>query len=202
MPILTESDVRNAAQTVFKSNRKSYYESFADFAERDAREHEKTARHRSRFDVFLSHSFRDKELILGLRDLLERKGLAVYVDWIDDPQLDRASVSPAAAALIQRRMKQSTTLLYATSKNAADSKWMPWELGYFDGLKGKVGVVPITPQASRSAAVPRQEYLGLYPYVGPCSTYADASELCLYDDSGAKTPLKQWTGSTRTFVVG
>jgi hypothetical protein len=39
------------------------------------------------FDVFLSHSVRDALLILGLRKLLEKEGLTVYVDWIEDKDL-------------------------------------------------------------------------------------------------------------------
>lgn len=201
MPVLTESDVRGAAQAAFKSRRRSYGESFGDFAQRDARQHEKTARLRSSFDVFLSHSFRDRELILGLRTLLEQGGLTVYIDWIDDPDLDRNAVSPDTAAVIRGRMKQSTSLLYATSRNAADSKWMPWELGYFDGLKGKVGVVPISTGATRPASLNQREYLGLYPYVGPCSASGDPSELCVFDAEGNKAPLTRWSSTTHHILM-
>ncbi len=39
---------------------------------------------------------------------------------------------------------------------------MPWELGYFDGLRrGHVGILPIV--QSPSAGFNGQEYLGLYP---------------------------------------
>ena len=202
MPILTESEVRGAAQAAFKANRRSYSESFSNFAERETKDHEKTARYRTSFDVFLSHSFRDQELVLGLRTLLEQKGLKVYVDWIDDPDLDRNAVSPKTAAAIQRRMKQSTALLYATSRNAADSKWMPWELGYFDGLKGKVGVVPLASNETRPAALAQREYLGLYPYVGPCSYAGDPSDLCVFDARGERTPLHRWTAVPRSLILG
>ena len=36
---------------------------------------------------------------------------------------------------------------------------MPWELGYFDGIRGKVAVCPIT----YSSSFEGREYLGLYP---------------------------------------
>ena len=39
----------------------------------------------SRFDVFLSHSFKDATVILGIKRILEKQNLTVYVDWIDDP---------------------------------------------------------------------------------------------------------------------
>jgi hypothetical protein len=39
---------------------------------------------------------------------------------------------------------------------------MPWELGYFDGLRnGKVGIFPLI--ESPGTAFLGQEYLGLYP---------------------------------------
>lgn len=40
---------------------------------------------------------------------------------------------------------------------------MPWELGYFDALKGKVGVLPVT--RAQESAFKGEEYLNLYPYV-------------------------------------
>ena len=40
---------------------------------------------------------------------------------------------------------------------------MPWELGFFDGLKGKVGIVPVT--HNQEGAFKGEEYLNLYPYV-------------------------------------
>jgi hypothetical protein len=59
-------------------------------------------------------------------------------------------------------MRTSATLMYATSKAAASSRWMPWELGYFDGLKG-ADVISICPIESGSYGhFTGQEYLGLY----------------------------------------
>ena len=40
---------------------------------------------------------------------------------------------------------------------------MPWELGYFDGFKGTVGVIPVT--KNQEATFKGEEYLSLYPYV-------------------------------------
>ena len=40
---------------------------------------------------------------------------------------------------------------------------MPWELGFFDGLKGKVGVIPVT--QNQEEDFKGEEYLNLYPYV-------------------------------------
>jgi hypothetical protein len=117
------------------------------------------------FDVFLSHSVRDAVVILGLRNLLTEQGLRVYVDWIDDPELDRSEVSAATAARLRERMQQSRTLIYATSRASRKSSWMPWELGYFDGTKdsSRVSILPIEDHSG--VAFDGQEYLGLYKVI-------------------------------------
>lgn len=118
------------------------------------------------FDVFLSHSILDAELVLGAKLRLEDQGFTVYVDWITDRHLDRTKVSPSTAKTLRARMKQSTMLVYVHSSNASLSKWCPWELGYFDALKGgNVFIMPITSSGRDPFA--GQEYLGLYPYLAP-----------------------------------
>ena len=116
------------------------------------------------FDVFLSHSRLDAEIIAGVKRLLEARRLSVYVDWIEDPQLDRARVTPKTAELLRTRMRQCKSLVFATSNSSPDSKWMPWELGYFDGRKpGHVAILPLV--ATAGSGFSGQEYLGLYPQV-------------------------------------
>lgn len=114
------------------------------------------------FDIFMSHSYEDAEVIGGLKVLLEQAGFSVYVDWIQDAQLDRSTVTAATADMLRQRMKHCRHLLYATSKASANSKWMPWELGYFDGLRsGHVGILPIVETATDPFN--GLEYLALYP---------------------------------------
>jgi hypothetical protein len=96
--------------------------------------------------------------------LLEKQGFSVYVDWDTDAHLDRSTVSKETAVLLRTRMRQSKSLLYLATENAGASKWMPWELGYFDGLRnGGVAVLPLVDQ--EDGKFPRQEYLALYPVV-------------------------------------
>jgi hypothetical protein len=42
------------------------------------------------YDIFLSHCFKDRELADGLTEQFESLGYTVYVDWREDPQLDRS----------------------------------------------------------------------------------------------------------------
>jgi len=116
------------------------------------------------FDIFLSHSTKDSELVAGLKLLLEDMGFKVYVDWIEDPQLSRTHVTKHTAKALQARMRQCKSLIYAFSNNSSESRWMPWELGYFDGIKQKVAVLPIT-RTSSSNEFKGTEYLGLYYYI-------------------------------------
>lgn len=118
----------------------------------------------TKFDIFLSHSSSDAELIIGIKALLEERGKRVYVDWVDDPELDRSRVTKETAARLRLRMVQSDTLFYVATDNASKSKWMPWELGFFDGLKrNRVRILPVL--ASSNQSFDGQEYLGLYPAV-------------------------------------
>jgi len=117
-----------------------------------------------RFDIFLSHSSEDAEVIAGVKLLLESDGLSVYVDWLRDPQLDRSQVTAATADLLRKRMNNSGYLLYASSQSSSASRWMPWELGYFDGRRPKcVGVLPVV--ARPNDDFDGIEYLGLYPLI-------------------------------------
>jgi hypothetical protein len=114
------------------------------------------------YDIFLSHSFEDAEVIAGVKVLIETEGLSVYVDWIDDAQADRSKVTAKTADMLRERMKHCRFLLFATSKASSSSKWMPWELGYFDGMRSdRVGILPIV--QSDGGSFVGQEYLGLYP---------------------------------------
>ena len=115
------------------------------------------------YDIFLSHASMDAEIILGVKAILESYNYSVYVDWIDDQQLDRNQVTPATAETLRARMNMCRSLFYATTDNHSRSKWMPWECGYFDGRKNRTAILPVTSTGTESYQ--GQEYLGLYPYV-------------------------------------
>ncbi|MGA8884612.1 MAG: toll/interleukin-1 receptor domain-containing protein [Acinetobacter sp.] len=118
----------------------------------------------TKFDIFLSHSSKDKQLILGVKQLIEDSGYSVYIDWIDDPELNRTNVNKHTAEQLRKRMKQSKFLVYVDSDNASTSKWMPWELGYFDGYNSeKIGILVI--RNNSNEIYKGQEYLNLYPTI-------------------------------------
>jgi len=117
----------------------------------------------SRYDIFLSQTIRDAEIVLGVYDLLTSAGYSVFCDWIEAPDTDRSKVTPANAALIRATMGVSDTLLFLDTKGADQSLWMCWELGWFDGGRGPVAVLPVLTEGERYYR--GREFLGLYPYI-------------------------------------
>ncbi|TPN33201.1 toll-Interleukin receptor [Mesorhizobium sp. B1-1-6] len=154
MAFLTEDQVRRRAQSRAQRQGMTVEKALNSVARAD----------KSSYDVFLSQTIRDRELVLGVYAILtEDLGLTVFCDWIDSPDTDRANVTPENAHYVREKMKHSDSLLFLDTQNADQSKWMCWELGWFDAAKGKVGVLPVV----RSVNDPYRgrEFLGLYPVV-------------------------------------
>lgn len=128
------------------------------------------------YDIFLSHSFDDAEVIYGVKKMIEALNLSVYVDWIEDAGLDRSKVTVKTAAVLRERMNACSSLVYAHSANSPNSVWMPWELGYFDALKPQqVWILPLV--SDYDSEFKHQEYLGLYPPVEKLGSLAGRTKL-------------------------
>ena len=89
------------------------------------------------YNVFLSHSHKDKELAKGLIYMLAREGVSVYVDWADSELPEKPGRETANK--IKRVIKTSDLFLLLATDNALNSKWVPWELGVADEAKGWPG---------------------------------------------------------------
>jgi hypothetical protein len=121
-----------------------------------------------KFDIFLSHNYHDVQIsrnrLLGAKKFLEQFGYTVYVDWIIDYEMNRDDVNASTVELLRIRMRNSRCLLFLTSENMQQSKWMPWQIGYMDGRNSRVAIFPL----ARSANLEKfygQDYLGAYPFV-------------------------------------
>lgn len=117
------------------------------------------------YDIFLCHSTKDQEEIRALKAFYENQGKSAYVAEINDPQIILDGINKTTAEVLQNRMQNSDNLYYVLSKNSQNSKWMPWELGFFDGEKGsdKIKVVPIVDKNDYEVlGFSGQEYLELY----------------------------------------
>lgn len=169
MAIYTSSYLKNLSQ------RKTVF-----FSSQILNESKKT--HTS-FDIFLSHSFLDKDEVEGLYIELSNQGYSVYVDWIIDPELDRNNVTKKSATLIRSRLKSSKTLLLAVSVNATVSKWMPWELGYVDGNTNKCAIIPISKSDYAPNSYVGVEYLSLYPFIKKVQTRGLGEKLFVIEET-------------------
>jgi hypothetical protein len=189
--LFTESTIRARAQrekqrstNLYKSNNQILNESVSSFNKFKT------------YDIFLSHSSKDSELILGVKATLEDMNYSVYVDWVDDPQLNRANVNEATADLLRERMDASKSLFYVTTENAESSKWMPWECGYFDGVKEKVAILPIKQYSFNNEYI-GQEYLGLYPYCLKQDNTLNQPRLWVYKSKEYYLVYEDWLKATR-----
>jgi len=143
-----------------------------------------------RHDIFLSHAYADRELVLGAALMIEDLGYSVFIDWRDDPYLDRSKVTPETAAKLRSRMKSSRCLFYSTTSSASDSKWMPWELGYKDGDNTRVVVLPVVQYETTNYE--GQEYLGIYPYVDIANDTAGKQRLWVRRSSTCYVNFDSW----------
>jgi hypothetical protein len=146
----------------------------------------------SSYDIFLSHSFKDKKLVLGLAELFESLHYSVYIDWKEDAQLDRGRVDKATAETLRQRLSRSAALFYVRSMHENTSKWMPWELGYMDGKVGRAAILPVRKDERNTNRYIGQEYLGLYPYVTVGPNRRGKQKLWVMDDAATYVAFDDW----------
>lgn len=103
------------------------------------------------------------------------------------------------AEILRKRMVNCKSLFFATSDNSSDSIWMTWELGYFDGIKGKVAILPITDQVNNRNSYLGQEYLGLYSYVTKDYTMDGKLQLWIQDSHEVYINFPSWLEGTKPF---
>jgi hypothetical protein len=153
------------------------------------------------YDVFLSHSYHDADVIYGIKKIIESLGLKVYVDWIDDAGLDRGTVTSGTAQILRQRMRTCSCLVYVHSVNATQSVWMPWELGYFDGFKPMyVWILPLV--SEYDSEFKGQEYLGLYPPIEKLDSLAGKLNLgFIVGEERSAMPLAKAAGGIGVYFT-
>ncbi len=188
MAFITKSEVRAAA---FRATRYRSAQSILEASLESYKEAEP-------FDVFLSHSSDDQELVLGVMKLLQDQGLTVYVDWVVDDLLDRNSVNKNTANTLRDRMKHANAMIYIATDNSTYSKWMPWELGFFDGYKpDHIAILPVL--GDEDYKFEGREYLTLYPLVSR-DTLNGVTDFVVGDDDTSRIKLKDFVKGTPTVV--
>jgi hypothetical protein len=147
--------------------------------------------------IFLSHAFDDKDLILGVALTLEDLGYTVYLDWRDDPSLDRKNINRKTALRLRERMRNSKCLFFATTENTSNSRWMPWELGFKDGQSNRSAILPI--KESRPDNYKGQEYLSLYPYITQQRSNKEEEKLWVHWSATCYVDLVSWLSGTEPY---
>lgn len=143
------------------------------------------------YDVFISYSWNDRSYADKIVQLLEKCGYTVYIDY-NDKRLDRNNVSEDTAKRIISEMKKCKGLLYLYSPSSSVSKWCPWEVGVFSGMKSfRCANLPLV--QNKSDDFKKQEYLEIYPYID----YSQIKDRNQYDfwvcESDKKyTSLNRW----------
>lgn len=109
------------------------------------------------YDLFLSHSYKDKDKLIELKDSLNAMGLNVYMDWLNDKdELLRNLTCAETAKVITERLKASKAILYVHTNASLDSRWTPWELGFASALNKPIIVYRPEPTENEP------EYIQLY----------------------------------------
>jgi hypothetical protein len=125
-------------------------------------------------DVFVSHKQEDTDEAKRLKSRIEQLQYTCYID-ADDTGVKQLA-SAATAEHLRNTIRGCRCLLYVMSERSHESKWMPWELGFFDGRWGRLPVgLYLLPsrKSSRVGATPSdgsavfsvQEYLEMYECV-------------------------------------
>lgn len=133
-----------------------------------------------KYDLFISHSSFDSELLLSLKSVLNHSNVNVYVDWVSDSNaLKRELTNVNTANTIIERLKSSKALLYIHTQASQNSKWTPWELGFFHALKGKICIY-------NPDNIEKAPYLDIYPIV-----VLEEGKLFVETEEG-RVLIKQW----------
>jgi TIR domain-containing protein len=117
--------------------------------------------------VFVSHSHKDKELVSYVEGLVSHaigSQAQVYVDW-RDPSMPKVT-SAHTAEVLKEKIRASSCIIGIMSETALKSTWVPWELGFGDGVLAspRIAVLPIASEEGNWNGS-GSEYLGLYPQI-------------------------------------
>jgi len=110
--------------------------------------------------IFLSHSHKDKILVIGLINYLATLGITIYVDW-NDTEMPRIT-NRTTATKIKEKIRDNSFFLILATENAMVSRWVPWEIGVADQMKTneRMAIIPVV--HSNDTEFKGNEYLRLY----------------------------------------
>jgi hypothetical protein len=112
--------------------------------------------------IFLSYRRKDKKYVTPVVDFLKKRGVKVYIDYLDESLPDKPSSE--TAGILRHRINSSDKLILFATPNSSVSKWIPWELGLGDGFL-KYENIAILPVTNTSSYWEEQEYFEIYGHI-------------------------------------
>jgi hypothetical protein len=119
-------------------------------------------------DVFISHKSDDAEKAQRLKARIENEfHLTCWID-ADDEEMRRIQKAQSVnykqlTDRIRENLRTCRSLIFAYSAKSRESRWMPWELGFFDGRWGKrlIGLYDLDHGAGGKPTAPSGEEVGI-----------------------------------------
>ncbi len=115
--------------------------------------------------VFISHKHEDLNDLRGVIGLLQRFGVKIYIDSMDNKMPEQTSGETA------KRIKEvirfcDKFILLATNK-AIESFWCNWELGLGDTTTyiSRIAILPVKEKGTPNSDYKGNEYLRIYPQI-------------------------------------
>lgn len=140
--------------------------------------------------IFLSYRRKDKDYVAPLVDFLKKRGVNVYIDYLDETLPD--TPSPETAGILRQRINQSDKLILFATPNSKESKWIPWELGLGDGFL-KYENVAILPVTNNSSSWDEQEYYQIYGHIKEgTNKITGGKDWAIFFPNGDAFWLKDW----------
>jgi len=140
--------------------------------------------------VFLSHKHSDNEILEQVIELLEKIGVKVYVDWMDE-DMSKETSGETAKKIKEKIISNEKFILIAT-EDAIESKWCNWELGFGDSIK-YADDIAIMPIAENDGSWSGNEYLQIYPTIK--TKYKHFTTDYYVEFNNEKTNLEDWLKS-------
>lgn len=152
---------------------------------------ENTRAHSPKKSIFLSHSNLDRNLLPHAKSIFKDHGREVWVD-VDDVVL-RGLPGGKAASYLRERIGESSHLIVLVTSNLSSSRWIPWELGFGDGVRtrAKIGLLPIIQDAASGWPAER-EYFSIYNVIEVASATTTRLEFRVRTPSGRRQTLGEW----------
>jgi hypothetical protein len=144
----------------------------------------------------------------GLMKLLNDSGGKVYIDSMDNSMPDQTSSETALR--IKKEIKFCKKFILFATKEAIESYWCNWELGFGDTHKyiENIAIFPMKDAGVADSKYIGNEYLQIYPAIefrNGTTKYKSSGEVITKgyyvckpkDDSDIRiiTPLKKWLNS-------